>query len=390
MNILDLTEQDGLQLRRVASTGGGEWKGPCPWCGGTDRFSINPKKPNKNGTHRGGRYVCRQCGKSGDAIQYLRDRRGLSYPDACRALGYETGEPLRSRYTIPEKPKFEPRDRRTLGDLWRDKASSFLSWTQEQLWKDREAVAYLKGRGLSEDTIRGAGLGFNPKQFFRDRAAFGLEPENNPKTGKPKRVWLPIGWTIPNWTGGELSRIRFRRKDPDKDKYIYLPGSDTGPMVWDRERAVFVVVEAELDGLLIHQEAGDLVGVVALGAANYRPDKEAHLFLTGAELVLCALDSDGAGKKESWGFWRDTYGAERCPPIGAKDPTEMHQAGKHSIREWIQAALDYFGRVVPFPEDWLNRFNEEQLERLAIMTIDGGLTDEQALEALGLTQEGGL
>ena len=337
MNILDLTEQDGLQLRRVASTGGGEYKGPCPWCGGTDRFSINPKKPNKNGTHRGGRYVCRQCGKSGDAIQYLRDWRGLSFPDACAALGYETGEPLHKSYTIPEKPKFEPRDRRRPGDLWREKASSFLSWTQKQLWDNTDALNYLKGRGLSEDTIRGAGLGFNSKAFFLERESFGLEPEMN-GAGKPKRVWLPIGWTIPHWTGGELSRIRFRRKEAARDKYVYLSGSDTSPMVWGRERAVFAIVEAELDGLLIHQEAGDLVGVVALGAANYRPDKEAHLLLTGAQLVLCALDSDGTGKKEAWNFWKDTYGAERCPPLEAKDPTDMHIAGKHSIRGKYRSA----------------------------------------------------
>ena len=165
-----------------------------------------------------------------------------------------------------------------------------------------------------------------------------------------------------------------------------FPGATQARWFGDRERAVFVVVEAELDGLLIHQEAGDLVGVVALGAANYRPDKEAHRLLTGAELVLCALDSDGAGKKEAWNFWKDTYGAERCPPLEAKDPTDMHIAGKHSIRGWIEAAFDYFGYVRSFPESWLNRFNEIELERLAIKTVDGGLTDQEALKGLGVAR----
>jgi len=33
----------------------------------------------------------------------------------------------------------------------------------------------------------------------------------------------------------------------------------------------------------------------------------------------------------------------------------------------------------PFPREWLKRFTIEQLERLAIMTVDGEMTDEQAL-----------
>ena len=44
-------------LRRVASTGGGEL-GPCPFCGGFDRFSVQPNHPE------GGRWYCRQCGEN--------------------------------------------------------------------------------------------------------------------------------------------------------------------------------------------------------------------------------------------------------------------------------------------------------------------------------------
>lgn len=37
----------------------------------------------------------------------------------------------------------------------------------------------------------------------------------------------------------------------------------------------------------------------------------------------------------------------------------------------------------PFPADWLSRFDETTLERLAIMTVDGELADDEALEAIG-------
>jgi hypothetical protein len=54
-------------LKRVSSSGGGEYAGPCPFCGGTDRFRCWPVK---------GRAWCRQCGWKGDAIQLLRDAMG--------------------------------------------------------------------------------------------------------------------------------------------------------------------------------------------------------------------------------------------------------------------------------------------------------------------------
>src|SRR5712692_6483988 len=65
-------------MRRVSSSGGGEYAGPCPFCGGKDRFRCWPAK---------GRAWCRQCGWKGDAIQLLRDRDGLSFTEAKRALG---------------------------------------------------------------------------------------------------------------------------------------------------------------------------------------------------------------------------------------------------------------------------------------------------------------
>lgn len=35
--------------------------------------------------------------------------------------------------------------------------------------------------------------------------------------------------------------------------------------------------------------------------------------------------------------------------------------------------------IKPFPREWLRRYTYEQLERLAIMTVDGEMTDEEAI-----------
>lgn len=61
---------------------GGEHGAPCPACGGDDRLRIwvDDETP-------AGRYWCRQCGESGDAIAWLMDWEGMTFPEACEATG---------------------------------------------------------------------------------------------------------------------------------------------------------------------------------------------------------------------------------------------------------------------------------------------------------------
>jgi hypothetical protein len=80
-SLLDLLSD----LKRTGtSKSGPEYHGPCPFCGGTDRFVVWPEKGNA------GRYWCRQCRRHGDAIQLLRDRDGLTFIEAKRQLGLST------------------------------------------------------------------------------------------------------------------------------------------------------------------------------------------------------------------------------------------------------------------------------------------------------------
>jgi uncharacterized protein DUF3631/CHC2-type zinc finger protein len=67
----------GLKLKRV----GLEQVGPCPKCGGDDRFAINPKKSVFN---------CRGCGIKGDVIELVQQLDGVDFNAACtRLTGHE-------------------------------------------------------------------------------------------------------------------------------------------------------------------------------------------------------------------------------------------------------------------------------------------------------------
>jgi predicted P-loop ATPase len=65
----------------LKANGAADRCGPCPKCGGTDRFSINTKKAVWN---------CRNCGKGGDVIALVQHLDGVEFIAACETL---TGEP---------------------------------------------------------------------------------------------------------------------------------------------------------------------------------------------------------------------------------------------------------------------------------------------------------
>ncbi len=82
VNVMELLNDRGINLRKASTRDGGEYHGPCPGCGGEDRFVVSPAQNDGKG-----RYWCRKCDKKGDNIQFLRDFEWLSYQDACRKLG---------------------------------------------------------------------------------------------------------------------------------------------------------------------------------------------------------------------------------------------------------------------------------------------------------------
>jgi hypothetical protein len=74
--LMDEVERRGIKLKRV----GVEYVGPCPLCGGDDRFAINADKAVWN---------CRGCTKGGDVIALVMWLDGSTFPEACTTLAGE-------------------------------------------------------------------------------------------------------------------------------------------------------------------------------------------------------------------------------------------------------------------------------------------------------------
>jgi len=336
MNILHLVPP--AELKHVAGSSGGEWAGPCPWCGGRDRFRVWPDHPSGDA---GGRYLCRGCGRHGDAIQFLRDRDGLNYVEACAALRVE---PRTDRTTgghvPPVRRAWEPRPATTPVASWQEQAARFVAECAANMTPGSEGMAYAEGRGLTPDTLARLSIGWNPQDRFEGREAWGLEPELNDK-GNPRRVWLPAGLVIPSRRKSGLVALKVRRAswtpDDTLPKYVAVAGSVPGLALGGGPGKSLVVVESELDAVLIWQEARDLTGALALGTATGKPDADVTAYLRATPRILVALDFDRAGI-EAWPWWKEHFPkAEPWPCPAGKDVGEMGGT-PGLVRAWIEAA----------------------------------------------------
>jgi hypothetical protein len=329
MQLLDLVQADGLEPKKVASTNGGEYHSPCPGCGGKDRFIIWDKTNH---------YLCRQCERKGDAIQYLRDFHMLSYSAACSQVGVVprlSGQKQEPKNNVV----FEPKASQVPVPLWREKASEFIKRSHQNLFNQSYAVGLFLQRGFTPKTMKVCKVGWNPHPLWIAREEWGLSDSAE------KKLWIPKGLVLPTFDVDtqEPIKLKIRRDDweegDDFPKYIEISGGMQTPSrygnVLDKP---IMIVESEFDAILIQQVAGDIVSCMALGGASKRPDAEAHKLLARAPMVIFSLDVDSAGAI-AYQWWKKVYPKLKLwlPPIG-KSPGEAQEKGI-DLREWISFCL---------------------------------------------------
>lgn len=331
MSLLSIIEETGHAYQKKASTGGGEHKGPCPWCGGDDRFSIHPNQD---------RYVCRNCKRFGDSIQFYRDFHNMSYQEACAALG-QTPQNFKKTF-LSEKTIWAPRATTVPNETWQKKgeAIAFSAFKFLMSAAGHPHREYLHGRGINIDTIKAARLGFVDTAMTFDPTTWGLAKTN-------KNIWIPRGIIIPYFhQKNGLLRLRIRQDQPiSNDRYILVAGSSTEyfsyPTDSTHDQPVYVT-EAEIDGWLCWQEFGDRANIKSIGNSSSRPDKETHQALVDTDIILLGLDNDPAGQKES-GWWKAQYSnTQTCTVPKGKDPGEAFEHGV-DLRQWFAGQLQARG-----------------------------------------------
>jgi DNA primase len=346
MDLLDLAKEAGLSPLKVAQTNGGEYICACPKCGDggkgkkSDRFHVWPNQKAKNCM---GHYWCRQCGIKGDSIQFCRNLLGLNYADACSRLKVQMTLSPREWVTDLARPQKTFKKAVIPNNTWQSKASVFVEWCHELIWKYPAVIASLKQRGFNEESIRYWKLGYCPETFWRDRSSWGLSEKPN-ADGLIAKLWLPQGIVIPTLLDGNVTKIKIRRPDPHKQqekkfqKYVVVSGSMEVPAVYGDLSKPILIMESELDAMLTFKAIDEICCVIALGGAQKKPDLELHQHLQRASRILLALDFDEGGMKGNL-FWRSIYPQLLFWPVPeGKGPGDAMKLGL-DLRLWVEAGL---------------------------------------------------
>src|SRR5579885_3364869 len=136
----------------VALTRSGQnLKGLCPFHNEkTPSFTVSPSRQI---------FHCFGCGAGGNVFTFLMKLEGGSFPDTVRDLGKRLGIDVPSVSHVGHSGESQVRDR-----LERIHQAA-AGWFERNLWDTsigRTALDYVRGRGISEDTIRAFGLGYAP------------------------------------------------------------------------------------------------------------------------------------------------------------------------------------------------------------------------------------
>ncbi len=345
IDLVSLIEQkSGIRLARVATTWGGEYVGHCPFCkAGENRFHVWPNSDRP-------RYWCRVCDAKGDAIEFLKQYGNLSFPDACAELGIELED--REDYEPPSFSELIAQDNPP-SDKWQEAAKVFIARAEAYLWhphspEGREALAYLHSRGLTDETIKRARIGYCPAMkngnWYSDTFEhWGIDPASIQDEAKRERgrIVIPPGIVIPWFEGDRIWKIAIKRPGQEMS-YGQVLGSREG--MYNISSVQFdqpaMIVESELCALSVQQEAGDLIACVATGSVSRARRARWIADLSLASFVLQSFDDDAAGDEHA-PYWIQKL--ERCirwSPMEAKDPNDiLQQLGGESLRNWVKWGL---------------------------------------------------
>lgn len=309
----------GRRARLVRS--GRQWKGCCPFHGEkTPSFYV----------YEDGHYHCFGCGAHGDAIGFVMQSEGAVFMEAVERLAAEAG------LEVPRPtPQAAEAEQKRL-DLAAVLEAAQTGYQRRLFLPDgRHALAYLRGRGLSEDTIRRFGLGWSGEgrgALAADLGRDGITPDQlvdaglmrrDEETGRAfdlffNRVMFPI-----RDRRGRVISFGGRILDDGQPKYVNGPETP----LFSKRRTLYaldlareavrsgappVVVEGYMDVIALAQ-AGIGGAVAPLGTALTEEQLEVLWRLAPAP-ILC-FDGDAAGSRAT------ARAAELALPLLAPDRT---------------------------------------------------------------------
>lgn len=304
--------------------------GPCPKCGGTDRFRVLDDFDDT------GAMLCNQCGtgKNGalaDGIAAVQWLLGCEFNDAINRIGDILGIEVNGK---------KKRGRPKKGDPAKD--------LEFQDWSDDLAVFYVNAKpGISIDGLRMAGA-----QLARYKRAYTVIvfPIIGPKLNVEAK---PVGWVAVDWQGGDLPVFDPQGNVTKTTNKKMLYGSQSGLLgqhgvarlatkglvrrVWLVEGLTDLIA---LQALIPPQLRDTEVVVSNSGGANEEPGWMGQVLAACGAQVIVIRDADSAGEKgsEAWSRAIALHGGNVRK---ARMPYEITESKGKDLRDWILEGHDY-------------------------------------------------
>ena len=381
----------------------------------TPSFSVSPDKQF---------YYCFGCGASGTALGFVMEYEHLGFVDAVESLAGNAG------LSVPRE-RTDNKQHKTYQNLYTilDKANHYYQQQLAENPQRKEAVTYLKNRGLSGGIAKQFGVGYAPPGWDNLMRKFGLSEQErkllaeaglsieNEESGKRydrfrQRIMFPI-IDVRGRTIGFGGRILANDKEPQQaggksraagPKYLNSPETP----VFHKGRELYGLFQAlqntrKLEQLLVVEGYMDVIALAQYGINNAVATLgtacgEEHLklaFRYSNEIIFC-FDGDNAGRKAAKRALENALPTMKDGrhikflflPEGQDPDSMVRQVGTDRFQEQLQSALpleDFFFDAIAEGIDTRTMEGRARMSKLAaplLHQLPNGIYRELMFEAL--------
>lgn len=222
-----------------------EKKGPCPKCGGTDRFSVF-------GDDKG--WLCRKCDKSGDVIDLVMHIYSCDFAQAVeRLVGKSFGDVKK------QQPAKKPPGTEWTDSEWQTRQRAAMKLAVQTLDQNDDALVYLAIRAIDRRTARLFGIGA-ARQF-------------HPRLERELDV-ITVPWIDAR---GRITAVKYRAIEAPDQKYRFWQKGGSSQLIFGahlaRETTGVIVTEGEFNAMSIYialNSQSHCVDVLSLGGDTNR------------------------------------------------------------------------------------------------------------------------
>lgn len=322
-------------------------KGLCPFHSEkSPSFTVTPEKQI---------YHCFGCHAGGNAIHFLMAVEGLSFGEAVRQMAEEAHIPVEWG-PVSETQSQEQLDAKSIYDA-HEFAAKFYNFIMKNTEQGKQALDYLRSRGINDKIIDTFQLGYSPN--MRDKLAELLE-----KRGFDLALMERGGLLSKREDSGYYDKFRDRIMFPihdQKGRIIAFGGRSMGDMqpkymnspetmLFNKSRVLYhfhqarpqirksrtvILLEGYVDVIRVW-EAGIPNGVASMGTALTR--EHAALLRRNAEEAIVCYDGDNAGQTAAY-----------------KSIDLLEKEGFHVKVAWIPGNLD--------PDEYIREHGAEKFQQ---------------------------